>query len=158
MSEAEEYGYDGSYFTSSPPQSPTNFLRDGFIRSSPDTRRAPVVPFRDEENGAESQTENETETETETEMETDRDTVRPAPSFVPPEPVEPEPPQRVAELVMFDYGVAVFLGFEETQERAILEDCERAMTWIRKRTEENWEIERCHFVVGPSPRFSPTTN
>lgn len=35
----------------------------------------------------------------------------------------PEPEaEKVAEVVVFDYGVAVFLGFDEHQERMILED------------------------------------
>ena len=53
----------------------------------------------------------------------------------------------MAEVVFFSYGVAVFFGLEEAQERDILDDLESAGVWIRKREEDDWEIEECHFAV-----------
>lgn len=53
----------------------------------------------------------------------------------------------IAEMVVFDYGVVVFFGFEESQERDVLEDFDRAMICVRARPEEKWEVETCHYVV-----------
>lgn len=54
---------------------------------------------------------------------------------------------RIAEIVIFDYGVVVFFGFEESQERDVLEDLDRAVICNRPRPEERWEVESCHYVV-----------
>lgn len=43
----------------------------------------------------------------------------------------PEPDaEKVAEVVIFDYGVAVFLGFDEHQERMILEDLQAVSVFL----------------------------
>ncbi|WVQ63927.1 uncharacterized protein L199_002083 [Kwoniella botswanensis] len=54
--------------------------------------------------------------------------------------------QNVAEAVFFSYGVSVFFGFSELEEREIMEDCETASTWIRGLGEDDWEIEEFHYV------------
>nr|XP_019009802.1 cytoplasmic protein [Kwoniella pini CBS 10737]OCF48583.1 cytoplasmic protein [Kwoniella pini CBS 10737] len=54
--------------------------------------------------------------------------------------------QNVAEAVFFSYGVSVFFGFSESEEREIMEDCETAGTWMRGLDEEDWEIEEFHYV------------
>ncbi|KAH7886839.1 hypothetical protein F5I97DRAFT_1060802 [Phlebopus sp. FC_14] len=59
-------------------------------------------------------------------------------------------PDQVAEVVFFAYGVAVFYGFSEVQERGILEDLEIAGVLKRPIREEDWEIEACHFAHDPS--------
>jgi uncharacterized Rmd1/YagE family protein len=54
---------------------------------------------------------------------------------------------KVAEAVFFSYGVSVFFGFQEDEERAVMEDCERAGCWGHGEVEEDWEIEEFHYVV-----------
>jgi uncharacterized Rmd1/YagE family protein len=53
---------------------------------------------------------------------------------------------KVGEVVFFDYGVTVFFGLTEREERDILEDCESAGVWSRSLKEEDWEVEECHYV------------
>jgi len=62
----------------------------------------------------------------------------------------PENPARdeedVAEVVFFEYGVVVFFGLEEQQEKSVLEDIENAGIMKQKIKEDDWEIEECHFT------------
>jgi uncharacterized Rmd1/YagE family protein len=53
----------------------------------------------------------------------------------------------VAEAVFYAYGVSVFFGFTETQEKEIMEDCLNAGAWSRPQAEDDWEVEECHYVV-----------
>lgn len=53
----------------------------------------------------------------------------------------------VAEVIIFTYGVVVFFGLAEFQERAILEDLENAGMCSRPIPEDDFEIEECHFEV-----------
>ncbi|KAG5219727.1 DUF155 domain-containing protein [Salix suchowensis] len=55
--------------------------------------------------------------------------------------------EEVAEVVFFEYGVAVFFGLTEEQEKGILEDIEGTGVVRRKIAEEDWEVEACHFTV-----------
>ena len=57
----------------------------------------------------------------------------------------------VAEAVFYSYGVSVFFGFTETQEKEIMEDCLNAGAWSRPQEEDEWEVEECHYVVSPGP-------
>jgi uncharacterized Rmd1/YagE family protein len=54
---------------------------------------------------------------------------------------------RIAEAVFFEYGVSVFFGFGEEEEKDIMEDCEGAGTWLRGQDEEDWEVEEFHYTV-----------
>lgn len=56
-------------------------------------------------------------------------------------------PAKFAEAVFFSFGVVVFFGFEEGQERAILEDIHSAGIMRRPLDEDRWEIEECHYAV-----------
>ncbi|KAF9010002.1 hypothetical protein BDQ17DRAFT_1347330 [Cyathus striatus] len=185
LSEAEENGYQGTYF----PQAEADKTPgpDGYISStSPvDTRkhhpqeRDTVLPelhvSQSVEEGIEPMIASEpepepptplseqgprspipysepefevagTETETEAPVWPKRDKgspgVEPAQSTV----VDEE----VVEAVFFDYGVVVFFGFTESQERDVLEDIENAGIMKRKIVEDDWEIEECHFVHDPN--------
>ncbi|KAI0072925.1 DUF155-domain-containing protein [Panus rudis PR-1116 ss-1] len=51
-----------------------------------------------------------------------------------------------AEVVFFSYGVVVFFGLAESQERAILEDIQEAGVMRRPLGEDQWEIEECHYA------------
>lgn len=53
---------------------------------------------------------------------------------------------KVAEVVFFDYGVTVFFGLTEREERDILEDCDSAGVWVKGVKEDDWEVEECHYV------------
>ncbi|KAH8113890.1 DUF155-domain-containing protein [Phellopilus nigrolimitatus] len=138
MSEAEENGYEGTYF---PSESGEGFSSDGFIAgSSPDDARRMQRPP-----GAEEATE---------EGEGD----------VQGEPGAPRRPrarsmadERIAEVVFFAYGVVVFFGFEENEERAIVDDLDSAGILSRRIEDDAWEVEECHYTVGPPPfvRYDP---
>ena len=54
---------------------------------------------------------------------------------------------KVAEAVFFSYGVSVFFGFQESEERTIMEDCEFAGVWVRGQEEDGWEVEEFHYTV-----------
>ena len=56
---------------------------------------------------------------------------------------------KVAEAVFFEYGVSVFFGFQEGEEKEIMEDCEGAGCWTRGQDADDWEIEELHYVVCP---------
>lgn len=141
FSEAEEYGYDGPHFTSGSPSSPEFSIHDGYIHS-PSSRR-PLHP-----EGLAFSIADDSEDE--------RARLRAAATapMLPPPPRKPPQIARevreraqVAEIVAFDYGVIVFVGMELAQERAILDDFERAGVCVRRREEDDWEIEECHFDV-----------
>ncbi|KAF8524394.1 hypothetical protein BU17DRAFT_42891 [Hysterangium stoloniferum] len=63
------------------------------------------------------------------------------------------PEDQIGEAVFFSYGVAVFFGFSESQERDILDDLDEAEAWIRMRLEDDWEIEECHYVHDSTVEF-----
>ncbi|CAE6480225.1 unnamed protein product [Rhizoctonia solani] len=96
MSEAEEYGYDGTYFAPGSPSNPYSLEGGGYISSSPPTSRKPhkrVPQIRHRNDPDYWQTDNDND---------------------------------IADVVFFDYGVVVFFGLDETQEQDILEDLHNA--------------------------------
>lgn len=134
--EAEENGYEGTYFTADDP-SETLISSDGFIPSlSPeDARNLFSNPL-----------------------------TLAAPLGISPIAESPEArllranhvlkakaiaaaEDNVAEIIFFSYGVVVFFGLQETQERAVLEDIENADVFSRKIDEDAWEVEECHYAV-----------
>jgi uncharacterized Rmd1/YagE family protein len=184
LSEAEENGYQGTYFTTPTPQADN---LGGYISSS-----SPVEPRKSSARHhflppvdlpvphlpPHAETDNETDLDvsgfaTEPEIETpyseqlpgetpqqlDIDPgaeTDPGPGIYnrwkpPREEVPSEASKRsdddVAEVVFFEYGVVVFFGLAEDQERDILEDIDNAGIMKRKIEEEDWEIEECHFTV-----------
>lgn len=166
LSEAEEAGYQGSYF---PAERATSSHNDGYITSSPPQTRKPHFspaspdgPFSPLEQtppmgitpslqSTPSEDEIADETETETENYAQRQSRRQA-AAVPPD-------DDVAEVVFFEYGVVVFFGLLEGQEKGILEDVDAAGIMSRKIEEADWEIEECHFTVSlnSSNSISPLT-
>ena len=54
---------------------------------------------------------------------------------------------KVAEAVFFSYGVSVFFGFQEDEEKEIMEDIDHAGIWAKGQTEEEWEVDEFHYVV-----------
>ena len=73
----------------------------------------------------------------------------PAPTRRPSNP----DPDTFAEAVFFAYGVIVFFGLDEAQERSILEDIETAEIMQKPLPEERWEIEECHYEASTSVVF-----
>ena len=169
LSEAEENGYQGTYFTSQPSHSPT-FLGEGYISStSPVDFRNPrrpsdtIIPVvTDVDPGAETDPGLWKPAESPPKMtpmaidvdpgaETDpglytiwkpTDDIQ-TPEILPPTRIEED----VAEVVFFEFGVVVFFGLEERQEKDILEDIANAGIVKRPIGEDDWEIEECHFAV-----------
>ena len=176
LSEAEEDGYQGSYFSPIRAPSPSD-LRDGYISSSSpvDTQTIPhSAPSDPAHTDVTSESEIEVNVSSDTEQE-ERGTIH-APELSPI--VEPPPfsnleglaerqvhwqfsprtsrrraksPQEyegdIGEVVFFEYGVVVFFGLEERYERDIIEDIDRAGILKRPIAEKDWEIEECHFIV-----------
>jgi uncharacterized Rmd1/YagE family protein len=130
LTEAEENGYEGKYFSATEPVSSFED-NEGYFTGSPETTRkspaalAEQLPVATPDTGSSSQS-------------------------------KAEPPKHRkratsvynrAEVVIFSYGVVVFFGLEEAHERAILEDLENAGMLSRKLRESEWEVEECHFEV-----------
>jgi hypothetical protein len=55
----------------------------------------------------------------------------------------------IAEAVFYSYGVSIFFGFQEDEERAVMEDIDAAGGWIRGLEEDDWEVEEFHYAVSP---------
>ena len=136
--EAEENGYEGMYFPTEDPNDPL-FSSDGFIPSlTPDDPRAqnqnsfpgrpptltPIAESPEEQRSNRTTQVHRTKT-------------------------MPVPEDNVAEVIFFSYGVVVFFGLEESQEREVLEDIENADILSRKIEEDAWEVEECHYAVSP---------
>lgn len=207
MSQADETGYQGTYFNTTS-EDPSFSLRDGYIKSSSpeETRKVKFPGGEDTEieaSGVETEAEEEPllrRTEAEALMtdaeptlprsDSEARTIRPSVSqysmgddeaaaarererqqsqegneavrdYVESErreELETEldrerdraDVQNTAEVVFFAYGVVVFSGLEESQERSILEDVENAGVVRRKIEEDDWEVEECHFDVRSS--------
>ncbi|KAF9530287.1 hypothetical protein CPB83DRAFT_851313 [Crepidotus variabilis] len=62
---------------------------------------------------------------------------------------EGEKDEGAGEVVFFEYGVVVFFGLSEGQEKDILEDINRAGVVRKSMDEDDWEIEECHFAHDP---------
>ena len=166
LSEAEEIGYQGTYFTSQASQSPLS-LREGYISSSPlrvRTSSSPPIPDLPHDEGLEQCVQpltpaseilpitTPTAVEVDPGAETDPglyNTWKPAEDVQPPEiPLTPRnSDEDVAEVVFFAFGVAVFFGLEERHEKDILEDIAKAGIVKRPIDEDDWEIDECHFAV-----------
>ena len=144
MSQAEEEGYTGSYFV--PGRSPENgFWRDdGYIagHSPPITRREP----EDSEVDGESRDRGRSVESAAHDLAFTPVSVSAPPASEPRTPLL-APGDDAAEIVFFTYGVAVFFGFDEMQERHILEDVHGAGALKVPRAEGEWEVEECHFAV-----------
>ncbi|THH00967.1 hypothetical protein EW026_g1632 [Hermanssonia centrifuga] len=75
--------------------------------------------------------------------------VTPSASFAVPRRSSPLEPDSFAEAVFLAYGVVVFFGLDESQERSILEDVEAAGVMQKALKEDRWEIEECHYDYNP---------
>ncbi|KAF7309639.1 DUF155 domain-containing protein [Mycena indigotica] len=141
LSEAEEDGYQGSYFPA--PRSPKEH-HDGYISSSspvftrqtsfphdtPASEQIPETPIFDATSLPPSQRSPEILSSND----------------VPPPPPLAAPDEEVAEVIFFDYGVVVFFGLDEIQEKSVLEDIVNAGIMKKQLAEDDWEVEECHFA------------
>lgn len=152
LSEAEEDGYQGTYFSSTEPQEPGTQI-EGFMPSA-----SPVTATHGMHVGSPEQIQSAAQ-----EQVRSSDQVR---IVVSTEEQEHDPPrnenlrpkrvsrrkmkseeENFAEAIFFDYGVVVFYGFREDQELGILEDVEAAGILLRKIPHDDWEVEACHYAV-----------
>ncbi|KAJ7050522.1 DUF155-domain-containing protein [Mycena amicta] len=144
LSEAEEEGYQGTYFPAA--RSPKEHDPDGYISSSsPVLNRKPFLS----ESVSDTQASEEIPDTPASEAE---QLPLHSPEPLPTSPLEEVPSQSktpdddVAEVVFFDYGVVVFFGLDEGQEKSVLEDIENAGIMKKRLAEDDWEVEECHFV------------
>lgn len=163
LSEAEENGYQGSYFNAPPKRHSTEL--EGYVSSSSpvDTRKrlsTTSPPTNDDtfspnsENDLLAQSETEQEPEyfagNSSASETETPSQRQVRWRTPPRSKSPHvPPAEVAEVVFFEYGVVVFFGLEERHERDVIEDIARAGVVKRPFHGDDWEVEECHFAHDP---------
>jgi uncharacterized Rmd1/YagE family protein len=166
LSEAEENGYQGTYFTSRASDSPTS-SREGYISSSPLLKRttsSPPIPDLPPDEGLDQYVQTltpasekfpittSTAVDVDPGAETDPglyNTWKPVDDAQVPE--MPSPPRNgdgdVAEVVFFEFGVVVFFGLEERHERDIVEDIANAGIVKRPMDEDDWEVDDFHFAV-----------
>ncbi|KAJ4000731.1 DUF155-domain-containing protein [Lentinula boryana] len=137
LSEAEEMGYQGSYF---PQETESYPNEDGYMTSSSPTETRQALPEESPFNPT---------SYVSSSPETIRQQREPSSSRIDIER-EQAPPQENAEVVFFEYGVVVCFGLTEGEEKNILEDVENAGILRRKISEERWEIEECHFAHDPN--------
>ncbi|CAK5267795.1 unnamed protein product [Mycena citricolor] len=149
LSEAEEDGYQGTYF---PPQHSPEAHPDGYISSSSPVFSRPHYSASHEVHASDADTEVEpihAPSISVGEMSAGESLPTPYSDEIPRSEQLPSSSfqdEEVAEAVFFAYGVVVFFGFEEAQERSILEDLDVAGIMKKKIPEDDWEIEECHFA------------
>ncbi|KAJ6581207.1 hypothetical protein B0H19DRAFT_928955 [Mycena capillaripes] len=143
LSEAEEDFYQGTYF---PTAHSPKAQRGGYINSdSPVLTRKTLEPFSPSSVPETPASEDVPQTPA-SEPEPSTAFVDDTPASEGPPPPASVPEEDVVEVVFFEYGVVVFFGLDEQQEKSILEDIENAGIMRQKIAEENWEIEECHFA------------
>ena len=146
LSEAEELGYQGTYFTS---DSVEQRHLDGYMTGNGSPEHTPLISVSYEDS-PQVQQPREDRDDTHAQPKTSRSSNLAKKKKRKQSKAEPPVDySNVAEAVFFSYGVAVFFGFTENQEVGILEDVQRSGVMKRKMTEEDWEVEECHFVCDP---------
>ncbi|KAF7370853.1 Enhancer of polycomb-like protein [Mycena sanguinolenta] len=143
LSEAEEDGYQGSYFPAA--HSPKD-RHDGYISSESPVFARKSYPGHEGPFSHESVPETPASEVPETPVSEPEPLPGEPPTPTNPQPAAPTPEEEVAEVIFFEYGVVVFFGLDEQQEKSILEDVENAGIMKKKISEEDWEIEECHFA------------
>ncbi|KAI0642682.1 DUF155-domain-containing protein [Trametes meyenii] len=159
FSDAEEDGYQGTYFSADHQEPTTSQPIEGFIPSASPvtaTHGLPVNSPNEVRGAAESQV--RTSQQLLVAVSTEEREHEPLKS-------ETSRPKRIsrrkttseaenfAEAVFFEYGVVVFYGFREDQELGIVEDVEFAGIMLRKIPHDDWEVEACHYAHDPNIAF-----
>ncbi|KAH9855362.1 DUF155-domain-containing protein [Lenzites betulinus] len=158
LSEAEEDGYQGTYFNSLESPEPTPQI-EGFMPSaSPETATHGSHATNPEELQAAAEEQARVTQQLTVAVNAEEREHEPSKS-------ETSRPKRIsrrktksevenfAEAVFFDYGVIVFYGFREDQELGILEDVEAAGILLRKIPHDDWEVEAFHYAHDPNIAF-----
>ncbi|XP_006463387.1 hypothetical protein AGABI2DRAFT_179752 [Agaricus bisporus var. bisporus H97] len=172
LSEAEENGYQGLYFTQ-PTERTEEEMRDGYISSDSPVFNREVRPsgntpmvaipvaeqthspasLTDGGGGGEVQSnhsllsDSEVWTDTAVRTPTRRTRTVTEDTFPPTPKIYSE--HENVEVIFFEYGVVVFFGLTEAQEKDILEDIDNAGIMKRKINYDHWEVEECHFTHDP---------
>ncbi|PCH35243.1 DUF155-domain-containing protein [Wolfiporia cocos MD-104 SS10] len=137
LSEAEEDGYQGTYFDSAPPVSGPVPPSSGYIESS-----SPVLTAAD----IAAHTPANPLTQADATMQVQERRKRKRKSAKAQSGLNYMREEDYAEAIFFSYGVVVFFGLNEQQERSIVEDVEGAGAMRRKFGEADWEIEEFHYA------------
>ncbi|KZV76442.1 DUF155-domain-containing protein [Peniophora sp. CONT] len=174
MSEAEESGYQGTYFARADDEANAFNVDDGYIAAgSPEDLRNKAHAEQEQEHtdeglGTDTEplltTSEEPISLTSGDIDTVTEIIPPAlESALAANADSPEissisiaDTDSQAEVVFFDYGVIVFFGLQEDEERSILDDIANAGALKKPREEDKWEIEELHYAYDrsvPSPRI-----
>ncbi|KAI0356067.1 DUF155-domain-containing protein [Trametes cingulata] len=159
LSEAEEDGYQGTYFSAQSPDASGPPPIEGYMPSASPVLATEGLPAESPElirDAAQDQArasqqmrvtisteEREHEPPRSEAMRPRRISRRKATSEV----------ENFAEAIFFEYGVVVFYGFREDQELGIIEDVEEAGILHRKIPHDDWEVEACHYAHDPNIAF-----
>ncbi|OCH86851.1 DUF155-domain-containing protein [Obba rivulosa] len=159
LSEAEEDGYQSGFEPST--SAPAAIPLEGYVPALADTETdvAPNVAFIPAAEASESEDKLEQLTsEVQFQVEPQESRRRQSNEESRRRPDLRESESEFAEAVFFSYGVVVFFGLAEGQERGILEDVEAAGVVRRKIDEDDWEIEQCHYAHDPNIAYSRVYN
>ena len=141
LSEAEELGYQGTYFTSG---SVEQRRLDGYMTGDGSPEHTPLISVSyEDQHQIQQPREDHDDSRISQKTPQSSSRTRKKKRRVSEPPVDYS---SMAEAVFFSYGVAVFFGFTESQEIGILEDIGKAGVMKRKLTEEDWEAEEFHFA------------
>lgn len=170
MDEAEETGYQGSYFPIEQIDSENNGNNNNNNNANPQS--AETTPLLDESDATPLPDPSSPSQILSLPTSPDLPSSPPSFPFPPSSKSTSEEEQfdasvslrskepKLAEAIFFDYGVSVFLGFTEGREKDILSDCESGGSWNgafgregESAEERGWEMEECHFVVCSSILF-----
>ncbi|PIL23433.1 hypothetical protein GSI_14744 [Ganoderma sinense ZZ0214-1] len=162
LSEAEEAGYQGSYFTSI--EVSTSPGLEGYMPSASPETAPHAMPSSLTKQSQGTSTSAVQPSGSEPILLSPED-VHPAMSMPPKggpgssrsrstrRRVKTQDDQGFAEAIFFDYGVVVFSGFREDQELGIIEDVESASIMLRKIPHDDWEVEDFHYAHDPNIAF-----
>ncbi|KAI0738962.1 hypothetical protein C8Q80DRAFT_1113144 [Daedaleopsis nitida] len=151
LSEAEEDGYQGTYFTSEP-EAASGI--EGFMPSASPETLTHGVSLSDH---LYDQSLSSSSSQKRPEREENLSHEDMNPGLIPPPRAGTTPTKRssrraaaseeqnFAEVIFFDYGVVVFFGFREDQELGIIEDIEAAAIMVREIPHDDWEVEAFHY-------------
>ncbi|KAI0366852.1 DUF155-domain-containing protein [Pilatotrama ljubarskyi] len=160
LSEAEEDGYQGTYFSSSQPEDESSAPPlEGYMPSASPVvatqglpSESPEIAFSEaQEQARASRALRVTVNAEEHEQEPPKSEAL-RPRRIRRRKTETEE-ENFAEAVFFEYGVVVFYGFREDQELGIIEDVEEAGILHRKIPHDDWEVEACHYAHDPDIAF-----
>ncbi len=156
LSDAEEAGYQGSYFTSVEMSSSPGL--EGFMPSASPETAPHAIPSSTTLQSQDTSASTTQPSGSEPILLSLED-IHPAMSMAPKSSLgstrsrstrrraKTQEDQGFAEAIFFDYGVLVFCGFREDQELGIIEDVEAAGIMLRKIPHDDWEVEDFHYAV-----------